>query len=62
MILLRHGKWWSIDHSLNIFYDYPQHVLKYFPFIPNPLKGAFKVCAFDDCAKAKSPLGDLGVI
>jgi hypothetical protein len=29
---------------------------------PNPLKGAFRVCAFDDCAKAKSPLGDLGVI
>jgi hypothetical protein len=29
---------------------------------PNPLKGAFRVCAFDGCAKAKSPLGDLGVI
>jgi hypothetical protein len=27
----------------------------------NP-QGAFKVCAFDDCAKPKSPLGDLGVI
>jgi seryl-tRNA synthetase len=31
-------------------------------FAPNPLKGAFKVCAFDGCGKAKSPLGDLGVI
>jgi hypothetical protein len=28
----------------------------------NPLKGTFRVCAFDNCAKAKSPLGDLGVI
>jgi hypothetical protein len=41
-----------------IFNDHPQHVLKYFPFTPNPLQGAFKVCAFDGCAKAKSPLGE----
>jgi hypothetical protein len=47
---------------LKKLYDYPQHVLKYFPFTPNPLKGAFKVCVFDGCAKAKSPLGDVGVI
>jgi hypothetical protein len=28
---------------------------------PNPLKGAFEGCELANCAKAKSPLGDLGV-